>query len=292
MHNSLPRRAAATLILCAFTVVAYAAGDVSITYGTGPDAYRSRTLDALFDIGDSNWQFHLQRDDTAAAGGYKLAANTAGLRWAPSEKLDWSLDLTRQHDDQIETDGADLGVSIYLNRTLWTSDTSTQLEFDVGYYEHKARNDILAERLRQRGFESLTQTRYGVGLSQDIGDQLTVSIQHDEYHYSEDPTALAKLLVRRLNVPLSKALVLTAFPESGNSAGLTLHPHPRLDIDFSYARLRTVLSDVNESVTVAPTWRFGDKDRYSLSAGVTQARTNNSHIDTTYFDMTFGASFE
>lgn len=292
MHNSLPRRATATMILCAFPAIAYAAGDLSITYGTGPDAYRSRTLDALFDIGDRNWQVHLQRNDFAAAGGYEFGSTVAGLRWAPSEKFDWSLDLTHQHDDQIETSGVDLGVSISLNRTLWTSDTTTLLEFGVGYYEHKARSDVLAARLRERGFDALEQTNFGLGLSQDFGDQLTVSVQHDEYRYNEDPTALAKLLVGRLNVPLSKALVLTTFPESGNSAGLTLHPHPRLDIDFSYTRLRNILSDVNESITIAPTWRFGNKDRYSLGAGVTQARTNNSHIDTTYFDMTFGASFE
>lgn len=266
--NTAARLPLASLLL---VLPALAWADATLTYGTGPDEYRSYAFKANAGIFDLPLQLDLDYFQASSAGVSDTKESGAGLTWNATEWLAANYRRSSIEDGTFEVKGNEGGFSFGLD-TLWKSDLRTTLDVGYGTFDYTP-TSIARAKLASK--LTLTQNRKSIGLSQDITPTFSIYAAHDRYEYgryetfNRDLKILALALLRRTANTAQVAFTLVSFPDKTNTLGMSWEPQEKLTLDFSSGKTTTILEQQLKHTRLNADLRLNDK--FSLSAAVTRS---------------------
>ena len=284
--DRLYRFAAFFFILPAF---AQAEAFTGLTYGSGPDGYRSYSFTG--DVGLSKTvSLSLDYFVSKANGAEDARARGARLSWDATELISFNYRRSASNDENSKGEGNEGGLSLALD-TLWQSELRTTL--DIGYAEFKFDMRKLFPNLPN---PTLTQNINRYGLSQDIGSSFTLYGSHDQYKYDRNVSQFP-IPVRRRPLLINKALTLAAFPDKTNTVGITWKATDALNLDLSYDKTTTKRAQELRNTRLGADYQISDKVniavaviRSTSSAMVTGPTVLQATRDT-YSEVTAGWAF-
>ena len=241
-----PRQLAALLLALASTC-AQAQSSISYSVGTGAGDYRSQALGG--GIAPASWPVQLDADLLQARESGAKVMDQYGLSVAWPLASAWSLRYrwSNQKDTVFTVDGHDIGVTLRADK-LWAGELETRVDLGMALFDYSGRNATAAQsRLLP------DQRRHSLGLRQDINKTLGVYATYDQYQYSRDPVALARLLANSRRPRAGAAYALASFASHGRTAGMTWAATDTLDIDISWGRTHTVLRQQQDVARIAAT---------------------------------------
>lgn len=259
-------------LLLALPALAYA--DAALTYGTGPDEYRSYAFKANAGVFDLPLQLELDYFRASSAGVSDMKESGAGLTWNATQWLSANYRRSSIEDDTFEVTGNEGGFSFGLD-ALWTSDLRTTLDVGYGAFDYTP-TSIARAKLASK--LTLTQNRKSIGLSQDITPTFSIYAAHDQYQYeryetfNRDLKTLALALFRRTANTAKVAFTLISFPDKTNTLGMSWEPQEKLTLDLSSGKTTTILEQQLKNTRLGADLRLNDT--FSLSAAVTRSRSS------------------
>jgi hypothetical protein len=268
LNKSMQRQMCLAAFLFVLPSLACANADNGLTYGSGPDGFRSYAFKANADLAET-LEFNLDYFFAKATGVANTREIGAGLTWYATELASGNYRFSVINDGTFEVKGNEGGLSFALD-TLWQGELRTSLDLGYGAFKYKIANP---QTILASNFE-LTQNRSSFGLSQDLASSFTVYGSHDKYKYDRNLDASILLLLRNRPLLLSRKLALLAFPDKTNTLGITWKTTDALSIDLSSAKTTTLLEQEQKSTKLAVDYQIGD--RLSIAAAVT--RVSNSAI--------------
>lgn len=268
---------AGALLGLGWTAIAAAGGGVTATAGWGPERFRSRTVYAEMPLSEARpWSAGLEYFDADTGAGSPVREYNLNLSGSPAQWLDLALTAGRTRDDQLVIDGAGVDAGLYLQR-LWRGRWETRLDLGYGRNDYRLRTvpPQLAGRLHVP-----VQERVTAGLSQGLGEQISVYALRDEYSYDRDPRRAARFLVRRLRVPPNRVFFLLGFPDRTDTVGVSFLPSDRLALDLVHTDTRDVLGRHIRSLTLAPAYSWG-----TWSAALSASRVESGDREDLYMEV-------
>lgn len=264
----LHRKKFLAALLLVFPTLACANADSKLTYGSGPDGFRSYTFKANADLAET-LEFNLDYFFAKATSTANTREVGAGLTWYATELASGNYRYSVINDGSFEVKGNEGGLSFALD-TLWQGELRTTLDLGYGAFKYKAANP---QTIAASNF-ALTQNRSSFGLSQDLASSFTIYGSHDQYKYDRKLDVSILPLLRNRPLLMSKTLALLAFPDKTNTLGMTWKMTDALSLDLSSAKTTTRLEQEQKSTKLAVDYRIGD----SLSIAAAVTRVNNSAI--------------
>jgi hypothetical protein len=268
LSKPMHRQMRLTALLFVLPSLAYANADSGLTYGSGPDDFRSYAFKANTDL-TKTVEFNLDYFFSKATGVANTREVGAGLTWYATEWVSGNYRHSVTNDGTFEVKGNEGGLSFALD-TLWDGELRTALNLGYGAFKYKAANP---QTVAASNF-ALTQNRSTIGLSQDIVSSFTVYGSHDQYKYDKNLDASILPLLRNRPLLMSRTLALLAFPDKTNTLGMTWKTTDALSLDLSLAKTTTLLEQEQKSTKLAVDYQIGNN--LSIVAAVT--RVNNSAI--------------
>lgn len=276
--------------------LAMADGYAALSYGSGPDGYRSYAFTGDVDLSKSvrlSLDHFLAQSDVAE----DTRQTGLGISWQAVELVSMNYRYSNSNDGKVEVRGNEGGLSFALDM-LWHSDLQTMLNLGYGEFRFKAANPKLPAVANWR----LTQSRSTIGLNQDITSAFAINASHDRYKYDKDLTlAGLQALGMQNNRPrlASRAATLLSYPDKSNTMGMNWKASDALTWNVSYAKTTTLLKQELKST------RLGGEYQTSkgLSLGIATTRStasamvNNSGVTVqpetrdNYWEVTAGWSF-
>jgi hypothetical protein len=233
--NPVCKTACAIALLSTLPVLAYADAYTSLTYGSGPDGYRSYSFTGDADITDS-MRFKLDSFLAKATGMDDVRQTGVGLGVDTSDLLAIDYRYSATEDGIFKVKGNEAKLSFALD-TLWDSDLGTTLDLGYGDFKYDPARQFAVSANR-----TLKQTRTSYGLSQDLTESFTLYGAHDEYKYDRNVAALALVLIRRTRNTSKAAFSLLSFPDKTNTFGATWRASDSVTLDASSSKTSTVLN--------------------------------------------------
>jgi hypothetical protein len=245
---------------------ARAGSDVSLTYNSAPDDYRSHAFAANVDLFSLPLQATFDYLSATANDAEVTREAGIGLKWRATDWLSASYRYSRVTEEIFDVKGKEALLGFNLNK-IWKSELGTRLDIGYGEYIYTAN---VGRPAVQAFIANLMpdQKRYRLGLSQDITQDLTIYAVHDAYRYTKDPVTLARFLNRRPRINSSRVSVLLAFPDRTNTLGVTWSAASKITLDASYADTRTVVDQKLETSQITVTYR--PVSSTSISLGVSR----------------------
>lgn len=284
-----PFRLAALLFI--LPTLARADAYTALTYGSGPDGYRSYSFAGDADI-SKTVRISLDHFVAKSTGMDDMRQTSLGLSWQAMEPLSANYRYSDTNDGIFKVKGNEGGLSFALD-TLWQGELRTTLEAGYGRFRYKAANPaVTADR-------TLTQNRSSIGFSQDITSSFTAYASHDRYKYDRNVVGLALLLIRRTLNTSKAAFSLLAFPDKTNTLGMTWGAADTLSLDLSSGKTTTLLKQELKNTRLGADYRLNDK--LNLAVAVTRstssALVNSSGVTVqqatrdNYSELTVGWAF-
>lgn len=286
-----PYRLAALLLI--LPASAQADAYTALTYGSGPDGYRSYSFTGDVDL-SKTVKLSLDHFLAQATGVKDMRQTGLGLSWQAVEPVSANYRYSETNDGIFAVKGNEGGLSFALD-TLWQGELQTS--FDLGYGSFKYKSDN-PQTVAASNFV-LTQTRNSYGLSQDLTSSLTLYGSHDQYKYDRDVKALALFLLKRTRNTSKAAFSLLAFPDKTNTLGMGWRAADALNLDVSFSKTTTLLDQQLKNTRLGIDHQAGD----SLNLGIAVTRStasamvNNSGVTVqpetrdNYWELTAGWSF-
>jgi hypothetical protein len=260
---------ATLVVLAVFPLAVSAGGDIEAIYGTGPDNYRSYELNGSVDLPVIPVTLDGSQFIARSDGSETMNQITAGATWNATDWLSASYRRSVAKSDVFDVFGDEYGLGFNVD-ALWNGKLQTRI--DLGYagygYEAAAGNPAARAALNPRLPE---QHKRSVALTQDLTESLRLSLGYDQYVYTKDPIAIARAILRRVRQPNSGVFELIGFPERGTTTGLSLSATEALDLDLSYARTYTVISQRQENTRLGVTWE--PAKHYRVGAVASRSRS-------------------
>jgi hypothetical protein len=272
--------------------LAHAGGYTALSYGSGPDGYRSYSFAGDVDL-SRTVRFSLDHFLAQTTGASNTHQTGAGLSWQALELVTANYRYSETNDGTFAVKGNEGGLSFALD-TLWQGELQTSLDLGYGSFKYKSANP---QTVAASNF-NLTQTKNSYGLSQDLTSSLTLYASHDRYKYdrSLNSAALLAFLARR---PLLRLTVLS-FPDKTNTLGMNWRSTDALSFDISAAKTTTLRNQEQKFTKLAVEYQANNALNLSIAAtrsassaivnpntGVTvQAETRYN-----YWEVTAGWSF-
>lgn len=288
---NFPSRLGALLFL--LPGLALADGYAALSYGSGPDGYRSYSFTGDVDLSKSV-RLSLDHFLAQTTGASNTRQTGVGLSWQATELLSADYRYSETNDGTFAVKGNEGGLSFALD-TLWQGELQTSFDLGYGSFKYKAANPqtVLASNF------NLTQTRNSYGLSQDLTSTLTLYGSHDQYKYDRNVKALAIFLLKRTRNTSKAAFSLLAFPDKTNTLGMGWRATGVLNLDVSFSKTTTLLDQQLKNTRLGIDHQVGD----SLNLGIAVTRStasamvNNSGVTVqpetrdNYWEVTAGWSF-
>jgi hypothetical protein len=267
-------------MLAAFLIAlpAVACADASLTFGSGPNDYRSYAFKANVGIFKLPLQIDLDHFQANSTGGSNMKESGAGLTWNATELLSANYRRSSIDDGTFDVAGNEGGLSFGLD-TLWESDLHTSLNVGYGTFDY---TPTTIARAKLASKLTLSQNRKSIGLSQDITPTFSLYATHDQYEYERyqtfngDLRVLAIALFRRTVNASKVAFTLVSFPDKTNTLGMSWKPQDKLTLDLSSGKTNTVLEQQLKNTRLSADLQLNEK--FSLIAAVT--RSNSSAVTT------------
>lgn len=279
-------------MLCALPAPALADAYTSLTYGSGPDGYRSYAFTGDADITDSV-RFKLDSFLAKATGMDDVRQTGIGLAVDPTDLLTIDYRYSSIEDGIFKVKGNEAKLSFALD-TLWDGELKTDLDLGYGNFKYDPARQFAISANR-----TLTQTRTSYGLSQDLASSFTLYGAHDEYKYDRNVAALALVLIRRSRNTSKAAFSLLSFPDKTNTFGATWRASDSVSLDASSSKTTTVLNQELRNTRLGLDYQFNDK--LNLGIAVTRSKafamvnrfgvTVQPETRDTYSEVTAGWAF-
>ncbi|MBI5891874.1 MAG: hypothetical protein HZB47_14595 [Nitrosomonadales bacterium] len=280
-------------LISALPSLAHAGAYTSLTVGSGPDDYRSYTVNANAGLFDLPVQLNLSHFRAKSAQADDVTQSVVGLDWTAARLLSVGISHSKISDGTLDVSGNDAMLSFSLNE-LWKGELRTVI--DAGYGKSDYTPAVHPIGVNS---QSLIQKRNSVGLRQDLTPSFAVYGSHDRYNYDRNPTAIAIFLILSSRNTSNVAYTLLGFPDKTNSLGITWRPSDSLTLDLSSSKTVTLLEQqlvskrlsldyqVNDAVNIATAVTRSSSTALLRASGQTvQAATND-----TYLDLTAGWTF-
>lgn len=263
-----------------------------LTYGSGPDGYRSYAF-----LGDADIfktvKLSLDHFLAKSAGADDMRQTGLGLTWNAIDLISANYRYSTTNDGIFKVKGNEGGLAFALD-TLWEGDLRTSL--DLGYGDFKYDPATPPANATSR---TLTQTRRSYGFSQDIVSSFTLYGSHDEYKYDRNVVGLAILLIRRTRNNSKAAFSLLAFPDKTNTLGMSWKPSDALTLDLSFGKTNTLLKQELKNTRLGLDYQINNKLNIAIAVtrSASSAVTNNNGVTVqqasreTYSEMTAGWAF-
>lgn len=281
--SASPLRLAALLFVV--PNLAQAEGYAALSYGSGPDGYRSYSFTGDVDLSKSV-KLSLDHFLAQSTGVSDMRQTGLGLTWQAFELVSANYRYSETNDGTFAVKGSEGGLSFALD-TLWQGELQTSFNLGYGSFKYKAANPrtVIASNF------ALTQNKNSYGLSQDLTTSLTLYGSHDQYKYDRnlDFTTLTPFLARR---PQLRSTLL-AFPDKTNTLGMSWRATDALNLDVSFSKTTTLLDQQLKNTRLSIDHQAGD----SLNLGIAVTRStasaigNNSETRDNYWELTAGWSF-
>ncbi|GAB4117938.1 MAG: hypothetical protein Fur0026_06730 [Sideroxydans sp.] len=273
--------------------LAQAEGYAALSYGSGPEGYRSYSFTGDVDLSRSV-KLSLDHFLAQTTGASNTRQTGAGLSWQALELVAANYRFSETNDGTFAVKGNEGGLSFALD-TLWQGELQTSLDLGYGSFKYKAANP---QSIAASNFV-LTQDRSSVGLSQDLTTSLTLYGSHDQYKYDRNVKGLAIFLLKRSRNTSKAAFSLLAFPDKTNTLGLGWRATDDLKLDLSSGKTTTLLDQQLKNTRLGIDYQVGD--RLNLGGAVTRstasAMVNNLGVTVqpetrdNYWELTAGWSF-
>lgn len=272
------------------------ATDGTFTFGVGPDEYTSYAFDASANAFNTPVSILFNYEASYVSGDNIGRRFGFGLEWTPADWFSATYQRGSTDAAPLELSSNAIGVSVNVG-TLWSNRLQTRLDLDYENSEY----DSIRRRvgLRVVRIEVPEQFRVGIGLTQDILDNLSIYGSHDFYDYEDDPKALATFLARRRLRPINVIYALTSFADEGSTIGITWSPIEQLSADLSYGMNDTVIDQHSQDVTLNLTYDI--TDRITLGGGISYSKSDPvlgprgatlvDGSEGTYFSLSLGAYY-
>lgn len=260
--NQARKTACVITLLCALPTPALADAYTSLTYGSGPDGYRSYAFSGDADITDSV-RFKLDSFLAKATGMDDVRQTGIGLSAEATELLTVDYRYSSTEDGIFKVKGNEAKLSFALD-TLWDGDLTTTLDLGYGDFKYDPARQFAISANR-----TLKQTRTSYGLSQDLGSSFTLYGAHDEYKYDRNVAALALVLIRRSRNTSKAAFSLLSFPDKTNTFGATWRASDSVSLDLSSSKTTTVLNQELSNARLGLDYQFNAR----LNLGIAVSRS-------------------
>ncbi len=276
--SSLTTTLKPVLAVFLLTLPALACADASLTFGSGPNDYRSYAFKAGVGIFDLPLQLDLDHFQANTTGGNEMKESGAGLTWNATELLSTNYRRSSIDDGTFDVAGNEGGLSFGLD-TLWEGDLHTSLNMGYGEFDY---TPTTIARAKLASKLTLTQNRKSIGLSQDITPAFSVYATHDQFDYqryqtfNHDLRVLAIALFRRTVNASRVAFTLVSFPDKTNTLGMSWKPHKKLTLDLSSGKTTTILEQELKNIRLGADLQFNEK--FSLTVAIN--RSNSSAVST------------
>lgn len=268
-------------------------GYTALSYGSGPDGYRSYSFTGDVDLSKSV-KLSLDHFLAQSTGVSDMRQTGLGLTWQAFELVAANYRYSETNDGTFAVKGSEGGLSFALD-TLWQSELQTSFDLGYGSFKYKAANP---QTVAASNFV-LTQNRNSYGLSQDLTSTLTLYGSHDQYKYDRDVKALAIFLLKRTRNTSKAAFSLLAFPDKTNTLGMGWRATGALNLDVSFSKTTTLLDQQLKNTRLG--FDYQASDSLNLGVAVTRstasAMVNNSGVTVQpetrdyYWELTAGWSF-
>lgn len=277
MKSFVKRAYAAPIVLLSGLLLApLASAEVGtgLTTTFGPEKYHAYDLMAYADLPGLPLGFEARGFVAKSDSTEVLNAVEWRLNWTPTS---WFQASYAQKTAQAEIfDLRTKGLSLSGNlAALWDSPSATLLT--VGYTD--VNYEINGPRIVRNALDPLLpgMHQYTLGLAQDIGEAFTIGLTYDDFRYSEDPTILARQLLRRLRRPNNGIFELLSFPDRTTTIDLTWRTTQRLTLDGSVYQTHTVTDQKLEGARLGASYRLGELHRIgvAVSRASSEAVTRN-----------------
>lgn len=266
LSKPMHRQMRLTALLFVLPSLACANADSGLTYGSGPDGFRSYAFRANVDLAKT-LELNLDYFFAKATGVENTREVGAGLTWYATELVSGNYRHSVVNDGTFEVKGNEGGLSFALD-TLWQGELRTTLDLGYGAFKFKVANP---QSTAASNF-ALTQNRNSIGLSQDIASSFSVYGSHDQYKYDKNLDVSILLLLRNRPLLMSKTLALLAFPDKTNTLGMTWKMTDALNLDLSSAKTTTLLEQEQKSTKLAVDYQISDN--LSIVAAVTRVSSS------------------
>lgn len=282
----------ATLLL-ALPCLAQAEGHAALSYGSGPDSYRSYSFAGDVDLSKSV-RFSLDHFLAQTTGASNTRQTGAVLSWQALELLAINYRYSETNDGTFAVKGNEGGLSFALD-TLWQGELQTSLDLGYGSFKYKAANP---QTVAASNFV-LTQDQNSFGLNQELSSNLTLYGSHDQYKYDRNVRNLAIFLLKRSRNTSKAAFSLLAFPDKTNTLGLVWRANNDLKLDLSSSKTTTLLDQQLKNTRMGIDYQLGDRLDMGISVtrSTASAMVNNSGVIVqpetrdNYWETTAGWSF-
>ncbi|MDO8989859.1 MAG: hypothetical protein Q7U91_09520 [Sideroxyarcus sp.] len=266
----------------------------SLTYGFGPDEYRSYAFKANVDIFKLPLILDLDHFLARAADVDDTTQSGLGLTWNATKLLSANYHHSVTGDGTYDVTGNESGLTFGLN-TLWQGELRTTVDLGYGDFEYEP---TAITRTRLASLLTLQQKRKSAGFSQDITPSFTIFGSHDQYEYDRDYRPFA---VRRLQRPRNVgafAFTLLSFPDKTNTLGMIWKAQESLTLDLSTGKTTTILEQLQRNTRLGADFQINDK--LNLGAAITGSSTSEIVADgvtlqqatrDTYTEITAGWAF-
>lgn len=263
--SSAPPIALTVLLLASFGN-AQAEGYAALTYGSGPDGYRSFSLTGDIELAQT-LRFGFDHFLAQTPNSPDTRETGASAFWAVSDLAGVNYRHSEINDGTFAVSGNTGNLSLALN-TLWQGELQTSLNLGYGSFKYKAANP---QTIAASNFV-LTQEQSSLGLSQEISSILTLYGSHDQYKYDRNVRALAIFLLQRARNTSKAAFSLLAFPDKSNTLGMGWKATNALNLDVSFSKTTTLLDQQLKNARLGLDYQAGD----SLNLGIALTRSTAS----------------
>jgi hypothetical protein len=257
------------LLACCAMLPARAEIVLDYRRGTDPSGYRSDTWGISADSKVLPLDFSLDHfssnDDTRQRG--------AKLKWTASDALTFGYRYTQTKDSVLDMLGHELNASYDLDGplgSLWSTTHAPSIDFAVARYRYTSSNALVP---RDR---SLSQKHYRLGLTQAIGESLSLSLVLERYSHDPDARQIALLLLRRSRNTSLGAYTLLSFPDRGESINLHWQYTPALTLSLDTGRTRSVLDQDMKYTRAGLDYRINTR----FSINLAQTRSSSTRLAT------------
>lgn len=286
-----PLRLAALLFIV--PNLAQAEGYTALSYGSGPDGYRSYSFTGDIDLSKSV-KLSLDHFLAQSTGASNTHQTGLGITWQAFELVSANYRYSETNDGTFAVKGNEAGLSFALD-TLWQGELQTSFDLGYGSFKYKSANP---QTVAASNFV-LTQNRNSYGLSQDLTTSLTLYGSHDQYKYDRDVKALAIFLLKRTRNTSKAAFSLLAFPDKTNTLGIGWRATDALSLDVSFSKTTTLLDQQLKNSRLGFDYQASDSLNLGIAVtrSIASAMVNNSGVTVqpetrdNYWELTAGWSF-
>lgn len=284
-----------TALFLAFPSLVLADADTALTFGSGPNDYRSYAFKANVDLFDLPVQLNLDQFLAKSTGSSDMKQSGLGLTWDVTDLLSAEYRYSTTNDGTFDVIGNEGELTFNLDE-IWQGDLQTALNIGYGTFDFTP-TAIARPKLANK--LSFTQDRNSIGLSQDITSSFSIFALHSQYTYDRNVKSTALAILHPILNSSKAAFTLLSFPDQTSTWGIGWKPMEKLGLDLSTGRTSTLLQQRQKNTRLGMDYQF--TDTLNIAAAVTRASATavvnaNGKIaqqasNDTYTEFTLGWSF-